>query len=581
MSIMKQYRGLIILRWIRRGITAPRLRLTSGLILFVFVLGHFLNLGLGLISVSVMEAVEYYRWWVWHTWIGTILLYGAFGVHILAGLWKLVWRATWRMPLSEAAQIVLGLAIPYFLVDHILATRVMAGQFGYHDSFVNVLRGIWPGLAWSQSALIFIVWVHACIGINYSLRLWPLYTRAFPWLVAGAVLVPTLALMGWITAGRAVALMSFTDPQMTAEQRSIFARLQTLADVTVAIVLGLLVLSFAAVMLVRRARASLTVTYPGGRRLRARPGATLLEIARAYGEPHAAICGGRARCTTCRVQIVSGGADLPEPEGQEAVALARIGAPLGVRLACQIRPRDDLSVRPLVPVAEASGNLRAEDPYRWGVERRVTVMFTDLRGFTTLAERLYPYDAVFLLNRYFEVMSEVVRAHDGLVDKFLGDGIMALFGLDAGNGAGSRDALMAARDMADAIDTLNAEFAAALPAPLRMGVGVHMGPAVLGRVGASGASAATGMALTALGDTVNMASRLESMNKEHGSFLVVSDSALAASGLSLSGAVQSLEVPVRGRKGVLVVHIVQDFKEAVLAEVEADISAEAASASPG
>jgi adenylate cyclase len=566
------------LLWLRRLADAQRLRLASGLVLFIFAVGHFFNLALGLVSIDVMEAVEYYRWWVWHTWIGTILLYGAFGVHIIAGLWKLVWRATWRMPAAEALQIVLGLAIPYFLIDHILATRVMAGQFGFHDSFVNVLRGIWPGLAWSQSALLLIVWGHACIGLDHWLRLKPFYARGLPWLIAGAVLLPTLALAGWISAGRAVALMTFTEALMTPSQRNIFEQLKSYADIATAVALSTLIVGFALTMIVRRVRASLTVTYPNGRRLRARPGATLLEIARANGEPHAAICGGRARCTTCRVQVVSGGDDLVAPSGAEAVALARIGAPADVRLACQIRPRQNVTVRPLVPVAEAPASLRADDPYRWGVERRVSVMFTDLRGFTTLAEQLYPYDAVFLLNRYFEVMSGVVRAHGGLVDKFLGDGIMALFGLDASQGAGSRDALRAAAAMAEALDNLNLEFAATIPVPLRMGVGVHMGPAVLGRVGASGAAKASGMALTALGDTVNTASRLESMNKEHGSFLVVSDQALKASRLSLTGAVESLEVPVRGRSETLVVHIVRSFKDVVLRDIVPDTSAPLASA---
>ena len=79
-------------------------------------------------------------------------------------------------------------------------------------------------------------------------------------------------------------------------------------------------------------------------------------------------------------------------------------------------------------------------------------MFADLRGFTALAERLYPYDSVFLLNRYFDVMAQAIERHGGEVDKFLGDGIMALFGVTPARGAGSRDALLAARDMLDALE---------------------------------------------------------------------------------------------------------------------------------
>jgi adenylate cyclase len=109
------------------------------------------------------------------------------------------------------------------------------------------------------------------------------------------------------------------------------------------------------------------------------------------------------------------------------------------------------------------------DAYRWGVERRVTVMFADLRGFTTLAERLYPYDSVFLLNRYFEVMSDAIERHGGEVDKFLGDGVMALFGVSPAQGSGSRGALGAAQDMFAALDRLNGEFEATLPEPFAWG----------------------------------------------------------------------------------------------------------------
>lgn len=553
------------LPWWRR-LHAARLRLASGLVLFAYVLSHFLNHALGLVSVTVMEAVEWYRWWFWHTWIGTILLYGAFAVHIPAGLWKLVRRATWRMPPAEALQIALGLAIPYFLVDHILATRVMAGRFGFDDTYVNVLRMIWPGYAWSQSALILIVWGHAVIGLAHWLRVKPFYRRAAPWLLAGAVLVPALALAGWITAAREVARQSFDAPAMTAGQIRILEGLKASADLAVALILATVVLGLALIGMARRVRARLTVTLGDGRTLRARPGATLLEIARAHGEPLAAICGGRARCTTCRVQVIAGGEALPAPAGAEAAALTRIGAPADVRLACQIRPAADLAARPLVPAGEARGALQADDPYRWGVERRVTVMFTDLRGFTTLAEQLYPYDAVFLLNRYFAVMSAVVREHGGTIDKFLGDGIMALFGLDPARGAGSRDALLAAQAMLAALDGLNREFAAAIPAPLRMGIGVHMGPAVLGRVGAAGGAAGGAYGLTALGDTVNIASRLEAMTKDYGAVLVVSEETVMASGLRLAGEVETQETPVRGRVAPLSVQVVRDIAAVTLSD---------------
>jgi adenylate cyclase len=153
------------------------------------------------------------------------------------------------------------------------------------------------------------------------------------------------------------------------------------------------------------------------------------------------------------------------------------------------------------------------------------------------------------------VMSEAVERHGGEVDKFLGDGIMALFGVSPARGSGSRDALLAAREMLAALERLNREFDATLSESLRMGIGIHMGPAVLGRVG-GGRHAG----LTALGDSVNIASRLEALNKEFGSAVVVSEATLVASRLRLPEA-QVHEVPVRGREEPLRVAVARTLED--------------------
>jgi adenylate cyclase len=134
---------------------------------------------------------------------------------------------------------------------------------------------------------------------------------------------------------------------------------------------------------------------------------------------------------------------------------------------------------------------------------------------------------------------------------------MALFGIAPAHGAGSRDAIFAARDMLQAVDRLNHEFEATLAGQLRMGLGIHMGPAVLGRVGGGGAKG-----LTALGDSVNIASRLEGLNKEFGSTLVISDAALRAAGLAIGGA-EIHEVAVRGRGEMLTVHVAEHLNSMI------------------
>lgn len=522
-------------------------RLASGLILFIFALTHFLNHALGHVSLEAMEAVQAIRTGLWRSWPGTVLLYGAAAVHVGLALWKIARRRTWRMAPWEAAQIGLGLAIPFLIAAHIAATRMHSSLNGGQDTYNVVLRGLWPEAAPKQTLLLLIVWLHAMIGFHFWLRLRSWYAAWSPLLLVAAVLVPTLAITGWIEGARRAEL-AFPAPPFTPEAAGRRGMLVWRAETGVWAAFALFVTVTAAARLRGRWGGGPTVTYPGGRRVRATPGATLLEISRAAGVPHASVCGGRGRCTTCRVLVMEGAETLPAPNPTEAADLGRLHAPFAVRLACQIRPRHSLTVRPLIPLRETAPTL-GRDADRWGVERRITVMFADLRGFTSLAERLYPYDSVFLLNRYFEVMSEAIERHGGHVDKFLGDGIMALFGVQPAPGAGSRDALLASRDMLKALEGLNEEFAATLAGRLRMGLGIHMGPAVLGRVGGGPAAR-----LTALGDGVNIASRLEGLNKEFGSALVVSDVALRASGLALAEA-ETHDIAVRGRGEMLKVHV--------------------------
>jgi adenylate cyclase len=528
--------------------TAQRWRLASGLVLFTFVLTHFLNHALGHVSVDAMEAVQEVRRAVWRSWPGTVLLYGALTVHVALALGALVGRRTWRMARWEALQIAFGLMIPALAVAHVMATRGVSAVAGFDDTYTAELRILWPGLASSQSILLIVVWLHAMIGFHHWLRTKSWYSAWQPALLVGAVLVPTLAITGWIAAARRLSLKSFDAPPMTGTMLQVGGELIETGQMAVWTVLLLSASFLVARRLTDWFRVGPTVLYSGGRKVKGTAGATLLEISRAAGVPHAAICGGRGRCTTCRVMVLEGLEGLPPPNTVEAAALERIDAPPGVRLACQIRPEHELKVRPLIHHKQAD-TVASTDAFRWGVERKITVMFSDLRSFTTLAERLYPYDSVFLLNRYFEVMSDAIERHGGEVDKFLGDGIMALFGVAPARGSGARDAILASRDMLAGLEKLNAEFETTLPEPLRMGIGLHLGPVVLGRVGGVKGG------LTALGDTVNIASRLEALNKELGSTVVISEDVVRASKLILEDG-ERREVPVRGRAMPLAIVVI-------------------------
>jgi adenylate cyclase len=294
--------------------------------------------------------------------------------------------------------------------------------------------------------------------------------------------------------------------------------------------------------------------YPDGVTVSIEPGMSVLEASRAAGVPHAAVCGGRGRCSTCRVRLGDGAERLPPPAPDEARVLARIDAPDGVRLACQLRPAHDLVVTPLLPAAAGPQDIRTQVNPGQGIERDVAVMFADLRAFTRMSEGRLPYDVVFLLNQYFKAMGRAIEGQGGRVDKFIGDGIMALFGVDRAPEEACRQALAAARAMAFSLEQLNRELAHDLPEPLRIAIGLHVGPAILGEMGYRRATS-----LTAVGDTVNVAARLEALTKEYEVQLVTSTRLAERAGVDL-GAFEERQIEIRGRRRPLRVRLVGDAR---------------------
>jgi len=217
-------------RWrVGRWRDAQTWRLASGLVLFAFVLTHYLNHALGLVSLEAMEDAQVLRTAAWRSWPGTILLYGAFAAHIGFALAKLVTRRTWRMPPWEAAQVGLGLAIPFLLVGHIVANRGLSVVADYEDWYRNTLRQLWPHAVWRQSLLLLIVWLHGTIGLHHWLGTRAWYARWAPTLLVAAVIVPTLALTGWIEGARRAAMMGFGPPE-TEEQARLHDLLRDRAD---------------------------------------------------------------------------------------------------------------------------------------------------------------------------------------------------------------------------------------------------------------------------------------------------------------------------------------------------------------
>ena len=524
------------------------LRLVSGLVIATYVTGHFLNHALGIVSVEAMDALRRLLAPWWRSLPGTLLLYGSLLTHFVLALVSLSRRRTLRMPVWEAGQLAFGLAVIPLLVVHVVGTRFAWQLLDREVNYPRIVAAIWadPWSVAKQVLLISVVWLHLCFGIHFWLRVKRWYPRVQQYLFAAAVLVPSLALAGFVAAGINVML---PPPQPISQED--FLRLLAWRDGiywTFGIALGGTLLWR---LLRRLRRGGYRIHHSSGQVIAAPAGASILEALRDAGVAHASVCGGRARCTTCRVRIAEGIAVLAPPAGLEAEALRRIGAAPNVRLACQMRPRADVWITPLVPAGSDPEEARRPGGVQ-GHEQQVAAMFVDLRGSTALGETRLPYDVVFILNQFFAEMSASLQATGGHYAQFAGDGLLALYGLEGEIGPACRQALAGAADMQKRIGALNARLAPELAAPLRIGIGLHAGVAIVGAMGPPAAPI-----ISAIGDTVNSAARLENLTKQFGVTLVVSTDTLRLAGIALPE-IPVHRVEVRGRAQQLEVLAIED-----------------------
>jgi adenylate cyclase len=542
-----------------------RTRLVTGLILLTYLSTHLLNHALGLISLDAMESGRAWFLALWRNPVGTAALYTSLLTHFSLALWSLYQRRHLRIPLWEALQLTLGLSIPPLLSLHFVGTRMSHEWLGVEDSYSLLVLTLWHASPWDglkQALLITVAWLHGSIGFHFWLRLRPWYRRLAPIFLGCALLLPVLGLLGFTQAGHEVENLVARDPNWIAQtlqqskvpprsERESVYRLDDAIVATYVLAVILTLLARVARDVVER-RRRIRITYPDGREVAVPRGFSILEASRFAGIPHASVCGGRGRCSTCRVRVTAGFLKQPPPSPAEQRVLQRVGAPPNVRLACQLRPVENISITPLLPAGANASDGYAQPSYLAGQERTIAILFADLRTFTGIAEQKLPYDLVFLLNNYFEAVGEVITAAGGFVDKFIGDGVMALFGVESGPVEGCRQAMTAAARMVEQVGVLSRALAEELAEPLKIGVGIHCGPAVVGRMG-YGAT----IHLTAIGDTVNVASRLQDLTKQYACHLVISEEVARQAGLNVT-VLAKHETTVRNRREALTIFAIDD-----------------------
>jgi adenylate cyclase len=459
-------------------------------------------------------------------------------------------RTNYRLPWWELLQIVLGLLIPFLLFPHIVNTHIANSFFNVADNYLYELARLWPASAILQSTLLVIVWIHGCLGLHFWLRLHAPYRAMQPVLLFLAITIPLAALAGFMVSGRAVAALienpeAFQSVKEVTRWPSAEAN-ELLATYRVWVRLGFLaVLAFIASIFAIRyiswlSAPRVSIGYAGGPTVSVPIGPTLLEISRLNKIPHASVCGGRARCSTCRVRIEEGSEHLPPAVFPESVTLAAIEAPANVRLACQIRPAKPLVVtRLLRPVGTGPDAAGVPESDSSGTEKPMAVLCVNMREFNELTRTKLPYDVVFLLNQFFTTVGTAIRTQGGTVDKYIGDGLVAVFGQRHGVEAGCRQALRAIRAIDLALDHLNSVIGPELGRPVRMAAGLHAGHLILGRIG-HGAT----VDLTVVGPAVKIALQLESLAKEREVQLVLSHDVARLAGWDPDSAlISSVVVP--------------------------------------
>ena len=552
-----------------KGIGIRQVRITCGLILFAYLLSHFTNHSLGNISYAAMEEGLDYHMRFWRDPIVVVVFYTAAITHWALGLWALYERRQFKYRTPEITQLVLGLSIPLLLVVHFVGVRLQAPLFGRDLYYAQALYAYWvsrPYMEWVQFGLLLVAWVHGCIGLYFWLRLKRFFSHAAPYLLAAAVLIPTLALLGLIQGAREVVALS-QQPEWRAAnvvpphlpsppERDILDAIIFWFPIGYATALFLILATRGVRALRERRGGMITLSYPNGVTLRVPKGLSVLEASLRHGVPHASVCGGKARCSTCRIRVVGDLTALPAPSQREQFVLDRVGASVdpAVRLACQLRPEKDIAFFLVFPPQMKAALARRSAGIRVGQERYIVSMFIDMRRSTSIAEKRLPFDTMFIINRFVGAVSSAIEEAGGKPNQFVGDGILALFGLETNPATACRQAINAVARIAAQVEQLNRDLASDLREPIGYGIGVNGGEVIIGDIGYRDQ-----VVFTALGDAVNVAARLQDSTKELGCEVVLSEEIFRTAGLA-PDALVTQEMRIRGRDKPMTVRLAKRAK---------------------
>ena len=490
---------------------------------------------------------------------GTIVLGMSLLIHFSIAMQALYRHPFLHLRRWQQLQIISGITMIVLLIPHAVEIRGIHMGFNIDTSYPLILQHLWNDSldALLQICLVIVTWLHICIGLHYWLKTKSWYKKNLFWMYAIAILWPSLAVIGFIQSGYEAFDYDVIEP----DNPDIAGLIESVETSLVWFVIGMsafmMSLKWLQTVFIRTTRAC--TIFIADYQVKTRAGQTILNGLRFADYPHASVCGGRARCTTCRVRVNQGMENL-QPIGKlESLALGQINAPPGVRLACQANIIGDVNITALLP---ADAGVKHALPFGGisGEEREIVVMFVDLRESTKLSENKLPYDILYLLNQFFNQMSESLKQTKGHYAQFAGDGLMALYGLDTDSKTACKQALYGVEDMLRRLENLNLRLKPDLQKPLKIGIGLHFGEAIVGHMGPPKSPNHS-----AIGDTVNTAARLEAKTKSLNCLAVISTQLISHCNADDSR-LEHHTITLRGRKNhmdVVCIHTVAELESLI------------------
>jgi adenylate cyclase len=367
-------------------------------------------------------------------------------------------------------------------------------------------------------------------GLPFALCRHVLYQKLRLVLFAVALLLPVLSALGFVAMGKELARAAPVGPaiaatvpaapaigaQAIAERRAALSRWRSGLLYGYFAIIALAFVARGVRNLVERGRKNLVTISYGPRSIGVPRGWSVLEASRAYHIRHAAMCGGFGRCSTCRVRIIEGGESCAPPSPAERETLERIKAPPDVRLACQLRPSERISV---IPQVRTDRPVYRQSLPRPDLERDAVLVFCDFLNRAELARDHIAQDLLFVFVRSVEALSSAIRAAGGTISYVDHDSVCALFGLAGTSERAARQALRAAGMIEQALRELNGRLGRQWVCKAKIVVSIHIGRVVIGEVGGdAGAMMAVGNALEV---AMQLRAALAAKNKSFGVSLPV------------------------------------------------------------